>query len=581
MMRKKIQDILCGNIIATGPEAPVTEAIELMKQHDISCIVVVDGKNNPAGIFTERDIVRCTAMIGTSFVHLPMHEVMSKTVLTANTKLFLYEAFHLFTENEIRHLVVVDNNDSVIGVVTQSDVIQHIGLDYFLNVKPVSRIMTMRLYTVSPDMNLLDASKLMADKRLSFLLVASGDKPLGVLTERDMARLVNAFSDLVTIPVKNIMTSPIITISEGAQTHEAAIVMISHNIRRLIVTSHEGGIAGVITQTDMVKGFENEYIEALRQIISEQSGNLDQAVQELSTKNIYLDSIFSSAINLGFVTCDSDFKILHTNRAAQKILFPNKKFAAWKDRKLQELQFFDRELFSGIVNNVQQLGSYEFCFSLYDEAAGKEKHIEASLNALIDKGHCIGYVLMAQDHTARKKDEDDIRKLAYYDSLTSLPNRALLFERLSLVLARYRRYQCHFALLFIDLDRFKDINDLHGHDVGDKLLVKLASRTRAILRETDTVARLAGDEFVVILAELQDKDDAEHICRKMMDRLSEPYHIFDKVLTVGVSIGIAQCPADGCEADELLKKADQAMYQAKRMGKENKKSNYFIHLRQS
>ena len=156
---------------------------------------------------------------------------------------------------------------------------------------------------------------------------------------------------------------------------------------------------------------------------------------------------------------------------------------------------------------------------------------------------------------------------AHHDDLTGLPNRVLLRERLQQELAHARRNGRQLALLFLDLDRFKSINDTLGHDGGDQLLCVAADRLRACVRECDTVARLGGDEFVVLLTGLENPQQAAMVAGQVLAVLTQPFHINDTECFIGVSIGVSVFPADGTEAEELLKHADIAMYRAKAAGR--------------
>lgn len=157
-------------------------------------------------------------------------------------------------------------------------------------------------------------------------------------------------------------------------------------------------------------------------------------------------------------------------------------------------------------------------------------------------------------------------RIAHHDSLTGLPNRALLFDRLNHAINQARRYGHMIAVMFIDLDRFKFINDTMGHEAGDVLLKSVASRIRQTIREADTVARLGGDEFIAIITNLDEPLSSVTVANNIVESLSETVIIADNQVTVSPSIGIATFPSDGDSADELIKLADAAMYQAKQAG---------------
>ncbi|AMO37981.1 hypothetical protein AC731_014180 [Thauera humireducens] len=171
---------------------------------------------------------------------------------------------------------------------------------------------------------------------------------------------------------------------------------------------------------------------------------------------------------------------------------------------------------------------------------------------------------IVNDITARKAAEDSIRHLAHHDPLTGLPNRVLLQDRLERALASAQRNGTSLAMLFIDLDGFKPVNDRYGHDTGDALLQAVAKRLRGTLRHSDTAARIGGDEFVVLLPVLAETQDAGLIAAKLRTAIASPFEIDGHRITISASIGLALYPRDGDTASELMRTADGAMYADKR-----------------
>jgi diguanylate cyclase (GGDEF)-like protein len=168
----------------------------------------------------------------------------------------------------------------------------------------------------------------------------------------------------------------------------------------------------------------------------------------------------------------------------------------------------------------------------------------------------------------RRHAEDMLRNLAHHDPLTGLPNRILLKDRFESALASAKRREHSLAILLIDLDNLKHVNDTLGHDAGDDLLVGVSNTMKAVVRGMDTVARTGGDEFVILLTELQDSDGAQEVARKVIERFAEPI-LSDRgeVMRTSPSIGIAFYPEDGMDLSTLISHADQAMYRAKSEGK--------------
>lgn len=159
--------------------------------------------------------------------------------------------------------------------------------------------------------------------------------------------------------------------------------------------------------------------------------------------------------------------------------------------------------------------------------------------------------------------EKEIRQLALQDPLTGLPNRVLFEDRLNYGLSQSKRHGWGLAVLFIDLNKFKSINDSYGHDMGDKILLMVAERLQAFVRDEDMVSRWGGDEFVCILFNVRQEADLFRIAEKMVNRIAEVYESEGNVFSVRASIGIATCPKDGETVDVLFKNADRAMYKAK------------------
>jgi diguanylate cyclase (GGDEF)-like protein/PAS domain S-box-containing protein len=200
---------------------------------------------------------------------------------------------------------------------------------------------------------------------------------------------------------------------------------------------------------------------------------------------------------------------------------------------------------------------------------GGTRHFEVKLLPHIgDRGQVMGCFSVATDITEHKLAEERIQRVAHHDSLTGLPNRSLFNDRLDQAIVLSRRTSRQFALLYLDLDKFKPVNDTLGHHAGDELLKGVAERIRHQVRESDTVARVGGDEFIVILRDVTRREDAEDLARKIVAALATPFHLGTPTQSVdiGTSIGIAVYPADAQSADGLVKAADAAMYRAKQAG---------------
>ncbi len=179
------------------------------------------------------------------------------------------------------------------------------------------------------------------------------------------------------------------------------------------------------------------------------------------------------------------------------------------------------------------------------------------------------FISVTRDVTEQRRVEERVQRLAYFDNLTDLPNRELFHDRLRHALQRAQRHAGIVALLFLDLDHFKAVNDGLGHLVGDRLLKSAAKRLQGLIREEDTIARYGGDEFTVLLESVKDKASIQNVAEKIIDAISQPFEIHEHQLHIGTSVGISCYPNDGIEVETLIKNADTAMYKAKAGGRNN------------
>lgn len=223
---------------------------------------------------------------------------------------------------------------------------------------------------------------------------------------------------------------------------------------------------------------------------------------------------------------------------------------------------------TGLSRSVEQSASEKIIFRFLHKN-GELRWFESTCKTYRTKTGEIRRVLVSRDITERQRYEETIRHQAFHDALTGLPNRLLLKDRLKLAMAHAKRNSIMLAMLMLDLDRFKLINDTLGHALGDLLLQSMAKRLTGSLREDDTVARLGGDEFVILLPEIVKIEDAAKLAHKILELVRKPIKVDTHELYVTTSIGMVFYPNDGKDVETLLKNADTAMYRAKEQGRNN------------
>ncbi|MFW5722080.1 MAG: cyclic nucleotide-binding/CBS domain-containing protein, partial [Desulfohalobiaceae bacterium] len=275
MLRKKVGEIVSPRLVSLTTATPVGQAVDTMREQNISCIVVTE-HHHLAGIFTERNIVEYAVQQDFDFSGHTLGEVMSTSVHTVTPDDFIYTAYSNLVKHRIRHLVVIDG-DRPCGVLTQSDIVAHLGSEYFVDIKKISQIMSRQLFTTSGQATVQEALQIMAERAVSCLVVTEDERPLGILTERDVARLVGVSKDIRTQPVAKFMSTPVRTVPLEMPVYEAATLLRSNGIRRLVIVDATGRIQGLTTQSDIVRGLEGKYIEILNQVVREKDSELQDA----------------------------------------------------------------------------------------------------------------------------------------------------------------------------------------------------------------------------------------------------------------------------------------------------------------
>ncbi len=277
-------------------------------------------------------------------------------------------------------------------------------------------------------------------------------------------------------------------------------------------------------------------------------------------------SVFTHA-HEGITITDANGTIVEVNDTFTRITGYTREEATGKNPRILQSGRHDAEFYACLWQSLVENGHWS------GEIWNRHKNGEIyavllTISAVHDSdGRTQNFVALLTDITQMKKHEQQLIYMAHYDALTSLPNRALLTDRLQQAMAQGQRRKQPLAVAYVDLDGFKAINDEHGHDVGDDFLVAISQRMKTVLREVDTLARLSGDEFVAVLADLEHSQDCKPVLERLLKATSEPIALRGAILQVSSSIGVVIYPQDGKEVDLLLRRADQAMYKAKQAGR--------------
>jgi len=275
-----------------------------------------------------------------------------------------------------------------------------------------------------------------------------------------------------------------------------------------------------------------------------------------------LKTAFAHA-NEGMILTDPDSNIVAVNPAFCKMTGYNENFLLGKNPRIMQSGFHNGEFYNKMWDDLRQKEYWQ------GEIWDRKKDGEISPRQLNIKpikdatGNVIFYLGLMTDHS----ELQTMTRLANQDALTGLANRRLFEKRLEHDIAHAKRHNQQIALLYIDLDRFKHINDSCGHRIGDELLIKVAERLNSSIRAEDTAARLGGDEFIILLSEVRSVTDVKHFARKIINNINQPFQVDQHVLNIGCSIGFSIYPEHSHKIDKLIHVADTAMYQAKQAGR--------------
>lgn len=294
---------------------------------------------------------------------------------------------------------------------------------------------------------------------------------------------------------------------------------------------------------------------------------IDQTSQKQAQKELMLSATVFDAASDGIMITDHAMRIVVVNKAFCRMTgYPQEGLLGSTPEPLQS-DLMPKEFYEQMWSELRKRGSWQGDIQARRKD-GSILPVRLGINAVQDSDQGVShYVAIFTDISERKVAEDQLKRLAHFDFLTGLPNRSRFDGALKEAIQRARRHKASFAVLFIDLDGFKPVNDTYGHETGDRLLQEITRRLQGRLRKSDIIARLGGDEFVALLDDLANREAPTRVAEKLIRDVNEDFHVDGKILRVGCSIGIAVYPNDGHDGMSLLGAADVAMYAAKAAGR--------------
>jgi len=545
------------NLVCCTADTPIYSAAKQMKNSRTSSILIKED-DQIIGIWTEADSTKVVFDDGENFNKAIKH-YMSSPVIQIKDHTPLQEVIMAFHRHRVRHLLIVDVNNQPMGITSQTDVIKNQGVEKYLQLRKIKDNFNPKIPIVCGRKSINAVAKKMAEYRSSSAIIhdESSDE-YGIITERDLLKLIA--NQQTTKASWHFAAYPLLTIEVNDTLHQAYMMIKQHNVRHLVVCEQEK-IVGILSLQHILSDLEIAYIQKLELVLDQR----DEALKESKRHLFFAEKIIEESLDSIMVT-DKDECILSINPAFTKLTGYSEAEALGNKSNLLSSGLHNDEFYQNMWTAINEQGTWQ------GEITNKKKNGELypewlTIVRLGDDSSEEYYAAIFSDISERKKTESQIHALAFFDDLTGLPNRRLFNDRFEVALSLGHRNNLLTAILFLDLDRFKQINDNLGHKVGDELLKVTAERLTGCLKEGDSVSRFGGDEFIVLLTEMANVTDIVGVVDRILQVLSEPYVFDGRELHVTSSIGVAIAPEDGDNTDTLLKHADIAMYQAKDNGR--------------
>ncbi len=552
-----IAELIKKPLLTCPPDTSLQQAAKLMRSHNVSCILVEE-QGQITGIWSEAD-TRKLDFTGSKPADIKVGSVMSSPVISASGLTRLSGAASLMLNHNIRRLLVVDNQQKPLGLLTQSDIIRQQKIEFYLRFREVGSCIDKAPLHLAAALPLAEAVAAMRHFATDAAIVSFGANDFGLVTERDLVRLLAEGTAVTSIG--ELASRPLLSVAPDLTLLQAVELLTEKRIRHLGVAKDDN-ICGLLSFSDILRNVEYAYIEQLKTALRDRDNALRTSADYLRLAHKVIDASMD-----GIMITDQHGFIQSVNPSFTKLTGYSQEEAIGQTPRLLSSGLHTADFYRRMWQTLLEQGHWQ------GEIWNKRKNGELypqwlSITAIrAEDGRITQYASIFSDITERKQQEEKIHQLAYMDELTGLANRRMFFDRLQLALANAHRHQHTLAVMFLDLDLFKRINDTLGHLAGDQALKEVARRLQATVREGESVARIGGDEFTILIPEVSGVKSLEALARRLISQFERPVQLLEQDFFLTTSIGISVYPKDGHNAELLVKHADVAMYQAKSAGR--------------
>ena len=553
-----VASILGKKPVCCSTRQSVRDASRLMRQYAISCILVTEYDGTVCGIWTTAD-ARKLDFNRPDTADTLLSEVMSSPVRSISDSSRLSSATSTMLQYGIRRLLVTDRQNRAVGLVTQSDIIRQQKIEFYLQFRDVGSCVSTKPLQLAAELMLPDAVAKMQQQDTDAAIVLFSDGSQGIVTEHDLIDYLAQHTHCKN--VGELANRALLTVSSQITLLQAVNILTEQQIRHIAVCNGEM-LLGILSFTDILRNVEHAYVDQLRTALVARDAALRTSADYLRLAHKVIDASLD-----GIMITDKNGIIQSVNPSFSQITGYSMQEVVGKTPSILSSGKQPADFYQQMWQIMLHQGRWQ------GEIWNKRKNGDIypqwlTITAIRDEQQQISqFAAIFSDITSRKQQEQKIHQLAYIDELTGLANRRMFFDRLQLSLANAHRHQHKLAVMFLDLDLFKRINDTLGHLAGDTALKEVARRICATVREGESIARLGGDEFTILLPELDDTTSLAQLAKRIISQIEQPVQLLGQEFFLTTSIGIAIYPQDGDCAEQLVKHADVAMYQAKSSGR--------------
>lgn len=554
-----VERIMHRGLLSCAPDTPIQEVAARMFSRRCSSMLIME-HGIAIGIWTEHDSLRLDFNDPASLKRA-IREVMSSPVCSVPLNTKVDEVARRFSTQTLRHLLVVDHLNRPQGIVSQTDITLKQGLELYLSLRTIEQAMDTQPLVLAGHLTLGHAATLMLANHQDAAVIECEPQAYGIITERDMVRFVAEHPG--NTPLSQLASRPLLTIEPDQSLLHARDVLIENQLRHLAVKSpHDPAIIGLVGFRNILDSSERAHTIELRQALSAH----DQALLHPYLNLQLAERVIEASLE-GVMITNAEGRIEFVNPAFTHTTGFSAEEVMGKTPAVLSSGRHPKAFYDEMWHTLHAHGYWRG--EIWNRHKSGRLYLERlTITSILNEGGAIShFAALFNDITHIRENEDQIRKLAYYDALTQLPNRRLLEDRLEHGLRHAHRHQQRLAVLFLDLDHFKQVNDSLGHAAGDELLLEVSRRMAARLREDDTLARFGGDEFIVLLPDVIDIEEVTAIARRLLEVVGQAVCLNDQHFRVGGSLGISLYPDDASNAEQLLQHADAAMYRAKQEGR--------------